>query len=280
MIGRDLLFRGRGADVGVRAPDWLIRLCGAALALAIVWLGDALGVWALIGLPRWALSVMAVAGGALVAPSRLGGLLWLVAGTLATVLMLVMFTPVVRPMVSPFVRADQPGPEPVDALIVLSGGITSDGHLTGQALDRLLSAMHLARQRAIGDLALSVVAAEGLSYTVTSEADQRALVALAMPPVALRFVHDVHSTHDEALAFAALGRTHGWHRVVVVTSPMHSRRACETIEATGLVVECHPAAGRDYAMRRLATTEDRRLAFRDVVRESAATLMYRARGRM
>jgi len=279
MIGRDLLFRGRGADVGVRAPAWLVRVAGAVLALGVTWMADAVGVWFTIGVSRWIANLGAVVVGMLIAPTVLGGLLWAVGGILVAVLMLVMFTPLVRPLTTAFVRADAPGDRPPDAIVVLSGIISDDGLMTGQSLDRLLSGISLATSRQVPSLALSVVSASG-KPGIQSEADQRALVAMAAPQVTPRFVRDVHSTRDEALAFAALARTHGWQQVIVVTSPMHSRRACASLEVAGLRVECVPAAGRDYAIRQLDSAEDRRLAFRDVVYEIAATLLYRTRGWM
>lgn len=278
MIGRDLLFRGRGADVGVRAPAWLVRVAGAALALGVAWLADAAGVWFTMGIERWHATLAAPILGAALAPTVAGALLWLIACGLSAVLLIVMFTPLVGLLSTGFVRADPPRSDRPDAVLVLSGSISDDGLVTGQALDRLLSALIVAKARGVGELGLSVIGAADGPDPETSEEDQRALVALAAPQFTPRFVHDVHSTRDEALAFAALARTHGWRHVLVVTSPMHSRRACAAMEAAGLLVECRPAAGRDYSIRRLETPDDRRLAFRDVVYETAATLLYRARG--
>ena len=182
-------------------------------------------------------------------------------------------------MIPAFVRADAQRGD-VDAVMVLSGGLTDDGLIFGQALDRLLSAMSLARARAIPELALSIVAQDDRPGPLTSEADQRALAQLAAPQMTVRFVRDVHSTRDEALAFAALARTHGWRRVAVVTSPMHTRRACAALESAGLSVECRPAAPRDYSLNGLDRGGNRRLAFADVLYEAAATALYRARGWM
>ncbi|MBL0170091.1 MAG: YdcF family protein [Gemmatimonadaceae bacterium] len=278
MTGRDVFLRGRGAEVGVRAPGWMVRLCGATVAVGVVAVADLLGVWGTLGMPRWMLHVLALGGGALLGPTAWGALLWLANGLLVAGLMLVMFTPIVRPMVSRFVRADAEGAAPVDAVVVLSGGLTDDGRITGQALDRLLSGVSLAKRRAIVELALSVVVQEDRHPPASSEADQRALVALMAPELSLRLVRDVHSTRDEALAFAALARTHGWRRVAVVTSPMHTHRACAALETVGIAVECRPAESRDYSLNALNRSENRRLAFQDVLYEIAATLLYRVRG--
>jgi uncharacterized SAM-binding protein YcdF (DUF218 family) len=285
MTGKDVLLRGRGAEIGARAPLWLVRACGAVLGLTCFLLSDALGIWQVLGLSTFVTQCVLLVVGAIVAPSALGGALWLINALLVCALMLVSYTPLVEPMVAPFVRADAPmvtsgAMPPADAIIVLSGAISADGRMAGQALDRLLTAIPLARARAVPELALSVVTRGERTSRVTSEADQRALVAMAEPSLALHFVHDVHSTRDEALAFAALARTRGWHRVLVVTSPLHTRRACAALEMQGLSVECHPAESRDYSLRAIRSGENRRLAFQDVLYETAATALYRSRGWM
>lgn len=279
MMLLDVLLRERGGS-NSRVPRWLIRAVGALLAISGVWLADALGVWLVVGVTGWILHLMALGIGALVAPTALGGLLWLLNGLLVTALMLVMYTPIVSPLVAPFVRRDAVSAIPTDAVIVLSGGLTDDGRVSEQALDRLLSAAEVLRQREIVGLGLSVVTQGRSAHMVTSEQDQRRLVALLAPDVTPQFVYQVNSSRDEAVAFAALAVRQGWRRVVLVTSPMHSRRACMTLEHAGLSVECRPAEGRDYSVDRMVTGRNRRLAFRDVMYESAATLLYRSRGWM
>ena len=276
----DLLLRGRGANIGVRAPTFVLRLCGAALALGAFALADALGVWQVTGVPTWIVPLFALVAGALLAPTRYGSLLWIGMGSLSVLTAAVAYTPLVRPLAYAFLRADANPRDgvPIDAVVVLSGAITADGRLSGQALDRLLTAFTEARERHIGMLELSVTEQRRGQGTVNSEADQRALATLVAPELTLHFVHGVHSTRDEAVAFAALARTHQWHRVLVVTSPLHSRRACSAFETVGLTVTCRPAQSRDYALGALETRGNRMLAFQDVLYESAATVLYRFRG--
>ncbi|MCC6433161.1 MAG: YdcF family protein [Gemmatimonadaceae bacterium] len=279
-FARDLLFRGRGAHISAVAPAWLVRLAGGAVGASVVAVADELGLLSIVGMPKWAAECGGLIIGLVLAPTAVGALLWLVLGALTATLFVVMFTPLTRPLAARYVRADAPTASPVDAVLVLSGGLTLDGRITGQAVDRLLTAMALVRLHGLTELALSVTALPGSNGALTSEADQRALVALALPGMSPRFVRNVHSTRDEALAFAALGRTHGWRRVAVVTSPLHTARACATIEATGLSVECRPADGRDYSLRARRSAEGRRLIFADVLYEWSATALYRARGWM
>jgi uncharacterized SAM-binding protein YcdF (DUF218 family) len=272
----DVLFRGRGTDVGVRAPVWLVRLAGALVGLLVVELADALGVWEATGASRHVVRLLLMFLGALVAPSSIGAGLWLLAGAVTTVFMLVLYTPLVAPLAPLFVRRDAPGPPP-DAILVFSGAVTSSGRVTGAALERLLDAMQVARSRRIPSMGLSVLGDERDARTPTSERDQRLLLELGVPGIDARFVRDVHSTRDEALAFAALARTHGWRRVLAITSPSHTRRACGALEAVGLSVECRPATARLYDLSRLDRPDNRRLAFADVLYEATATALYRAR---
>lgn len=244
----------------------------------------ALGIWTAVGVSSFSARLALMLVGALLAPSSRGAWLWLMAGLLGTLLMLVSYTPLVAPMVTPFIRRDD-APAGVsaavgvpDALVILSGGVTSEGRVTGAALERIISGFQQARRLGIPVVALSVVGDDADPSVESSERDQRELAQLMAPGLELRFVYNVHSTRDEALAFAAMARTHGWRRVVLVTSPLHSRRACATVEHAGLPVRCAPAASREYALSRLDRPENRRLAFADVVYESAATLLYASRG--
>ncbi|WP_411281310.1 YdcF family protein [Gemmatimonas sp.] len=275
----DLLFRGRGAEVGGRAPAWLVRSAGGVLGLTIVQLAASLGVWTAVGVSSVTARLVLMLAGALLATSSRGAWLWVISGVGCTVLMLVSYTPLVTPMVAPFVRRDTAvAAGELDALIILSGSVTSEGRVAGAALERLISGFQHARRLGIPVVALSVVADDADPSVASSERDQRELAQLMAPDLELRFVRNVHSTRDEALGFAAMARTRGWRRVVVVTSPLHSRRACGAVEHAGLSVRCVPAASREYALSRLDRPENRRLAFADVVYESAAMLLYAMRG--
>ena len=254
------------------------------LGLAIMQFAATLGVWTAVGVSSFTARVALMVTGAILATSSRGSWLWLTSGALATLLMVVSYTPLVTPMVAPFVRRDAPLRDASaavgipDAVIIFSGRVTSEGRVTGPALDRLISGFQQARRRGIPVVALSVVGDDADPSVESSERDQRELARLMAPELELRFVTNVHSTRDEAVAFAAMARTHGWRRVLLVTSPLHSRRACATVEQAGLPVLCAPATSREYALSRLDRPENRRLAFADAVYEGAATLLYASRG--
>jgi uncharacterized SAM-binding protein YcdF (DUF218 family) len=275
MRGRDILLQGRGAD-GVRAPAAVVRLVGATVAFSIVLAAESLGLITVLGLNAPMLRLSALVVGALLATTLAGGLLWWLLGALASLHMLVGFTPLVGPLLPYFVRHD---PESATSVIVvLSGGMNDEGLLRAQSLDRILTGLRLVRERENAELALSVTHSVRKRRTVSTEADQRALASLLAPATVVHTVKNVFSTRDEAVEFAALARKHGWTRVTLVTSPMHSARACAAVEKAGLRVECRPAEPRDYALARLDLAENRRLIFADIVYETVAWTWYRFRG--
>jgi uncharacterized SAM-binding protein YcdF (DUF218 family) len=273
----NVLLKGRSTQSGVSAPLWQLRLCGAALGYVFVFLADSLGLSDVLGIAQFPLRVLALIAGALIAPTAWGALLWLMTGTLVTVSMLVAFTPIVGAPASHFVRTDTDSAH-IDAVVVLSGSINSTGRLKGAVVDRLLSGIAEARKHHATELALSIITSVSGTQHVNSEADQRELVALLAPDLTLQFVRDVASTRDEAIRFAALAKSRGWNRVALVTSPLHTRRACRTFEVAGLSVTCVPATSREYSVARLNGAYERTSAFRDVVYESAATVLYSLRG--
>ena len=261
-----------------------MRLAGAAITMSIFTVAASLGFWDIVGVPIWLLRLVALIAGALLAPTLLGSWLWLLLGALTTFSAIVSFTPIVRPIAQRFVRDDRSAPghataDPVlDAVIVLSGEVSDEGRVTGSTMERLISGVQNARTMKITAMALSATAPAFGDDKPSSEPDQRALVSLMAPELQLQFVHNVFSTRDEAVAFTALAKARGWHRVLLVTSPMHSRRACATFEKLGLAVECRPAVPRSHDPSRLESSESRRLVFQDVLYELSATLLYRSRG--
>lgn len=276
----DLLLRGRGANIGARAPSWFVRILGATLGFTCFLVADVLSVTDLTGFSPIILGTAALIVGALVATTRFGSVLWMALVSLSLVVLIVCYTPVMLAPAKQFVRADMSS-APVDAVVVLSGSMTEEGLITREPIVRLLSGIAQARQLGVRTIAMSVISEQtGSRGVISSERDQRALVAQYAPDLELLLVRDVKSTHDEALQFVALGRTHRWQRVAVVTSPTHTKRACKTFETLGLAVTCRPSDAREYSLRYLGGAHSRLNVFRDVMYETLATLLYRSRGWM
>lgn len=247
---------------------------GAALALVAVLLAQAIGVLDVVGLRLVVLAPASVAIGAALGHWRIAPLRWL-AGAVALVAAIGTFTPASWLFARRLVRDDGAPPARVDAILVFSGSVTGDGLMTGEGLDRLLHGLALRRRRPTLPLVVSVV--RDPERTIRSSlADQRALAELAggPPPIA---IDSVYSTHDEAIRFADAARARGWRRVIAVTSPMHSRRACATVARQGLAVTCSVAPWR-VASLPPASPGERLWVTRRLVYESAAWAQYAALG--
>ncbi|MEA2705798.1 MAG: hypothetical protein QOH22_586 [Gemmatimonadaceae bacterium] len=236
-----------------------------------------LGVQQLIRTPDLALYIPAAIFGALVGPTRLRPLVWVPAGVIATICIIVAYTPIVSALARPLTRKDAL-PARVDAVAVLGMGLTPDAMVRSEGVDRLLTGLSLAK----GGLASVVlVSREQRNFTgkiVSDSTDLRNLAAFANPTARVIFVDSVITTRTEAIRMAAIARANHWTTIAVVTSPMHTRRACATFEAVGLRVVCVPAVVRQSGLYPGANAEDRLRAFRSWLYEMFASSSYKSRG--
>jgi uncharacterized SAM-binding protein YcdF (DUF218 family) len=164
----------------------------------------------------------------------------------------------------------------VDAVIVLSGGITPDSLLMSEALDRLLTGLTLMRD-SVAPL-LVVTQPRRANGGATTAPDQARLRALIARPFPMLTVDSVRTTHDEAVRAWRLLSPRSATRVAVVTSPLHTVRACATFERVGFTVSCVAAISRAYSVDRAASPDERLTLFRAWLYERAALVEYRARG--
>jgi uncharacterized SAM-binding protein YcdF (DUF218 family) len=221
--------------------------------------------------------IAALVGGVLgMTPVR--RLLWGAAAAGALVLAVVAYTPIMWRPVRALIRVDAVSRRPIQAVVVLSGAITRDGHLRGQSIDRLLTGLDLLRRGSTTTIMLSRLRVGRGRSQVTSDADQQRLIALLDRPVRILVADSAHSTRDEAVRMRALARPLGISSVAVVTSPLHTRRSCATFEKIGFAVTCVPSESRDVALSSLSRVSDRVRAFQLWLYEQAALVLYRARG--
>jgi len=139
---------------------------GAVLGLLCAVAAYVLGVQQLTRKPELSFFLPAAIIGGAFGATRLRPLLWIGGGLLGALCVLVAYTPLVRVLSQPLVRAD-PLPPRVDAVAALSAGVTADGLLRSESLDRVLSGIQLqrtgiapalmvSRERArLGDLTIS-----------------------------------------------------------------------------------------------------------------------------
>ena len=250
---------------------------GAIVATLAAVAAHVLGAQQLLRRPDLALYLPAAILGALVGSTRLRPLIWVPAGVIAAICIVVAYTPVVSALSRSYVRAD-PMPARVDAIAVLSMGITPDGMMRSETLDRLLTGLSLAR-RGLAPVVLVSRESRALGGKAVSDSvDQNAVVALMGSGGRVIFVDSVLTTRTEAMLMRGIARQNRWATLAVVTSPMHTRRACATFEAVGFRVVCVPAAVRGSGLYPGADAEDRLRAFRAWLYETFATASYKSRG--
>lgn len=213
------------------------------------------------------------------AVGALGGLVrghWVmlgVSGLFAATYVIVGYSSIMDRVAPRWVRAD-PIPAEADAIVVLSGSVLSDTALNIDGTERLLSGLELF-QRGIAPriftTEVEIPFPDGFRSTTM---DQSRLIKLAGATPGWTVLEGTASTRDEALQ-AAIKLPVGARRLVVVTSPMHTRRACATFENVGFTVSCYPARTRGHATWQPIEASDRIAAFADYIYERLGMIKYR-----
>ena len=204
-------------------------------------------------------------------------MLWIAAALIALLCVVIAYTPMVPTLATPMVRRDRIPPR-VDAIAVLSMGFTPDGMMRSETLDRLLTGLALAKRGVARNVLVSRERRAFDGKVLSDSTDQETLLELTRPTAQVIFVDSVFTTRTEALRMKAIARAHGWSTVAVVTSPMHTRRACATFEAVGFKVVCVPAAVRESGLYEGSNAQDRLRAFRSWLYETFASDSYRRHG--
>lgn len=258
--------RIRGAGAG------LVLAAGAWLVLGALGVPELVGMQTIGDLP-W-IALIGTALGALGLAPLFGGLL----GFAVVAVFLVSWFGLLDNRIHGTIRSDSLSAGSVDAVVVLSGNLTREGRIGSEALGRLLAGLELRRRLSARHLVLTSVHRIRRADTLSSERDQRSLISRFDPEAVLHVVGPVRNTHDEAVAATGLARQRGWRRLAVVTSPLHTRRACATFERQGLAIVCRASDSRDYSLNLRRAPADRLEAFRDWLYEAVGTRVYRARG--
>ncbi len=260
---------------GTAQPDTL----RAGVVAALTWVAaEQLGLPDLVGVPFVpALPIAALLGAAV---GRFGGIRWLFGAASALLLLMlsVAFTPILRGPVHGLIVADSVPVDGVDAIMVLSAAVSRDSLLSPGGAERLLHGITLLNEGRAAVLVTSRVWHRQGADRIPSDTDQARLRALAPDSVRWVVIDSVATSRDEAVQTAALARREGWSRLIVVTSPLHTRRACAAFRKVGLEVTCVPAPSRGIAVRSLGTASDRLAAFGPWLYETVGWWWYRARG--
>ena len=252
-------------------------LTGAILGTLCAVAAHILGVQQLLRRPELSLYLPSAVVGAVLGVTRLRPLLWVAGAIISILCIAVAYTPLAATAAAPFIRRD-PIPPHVDAIAVLSMGVTPDGLMRPETLDRLLTGLSLVRRGVANAMLVSRETRNFGGRPVSDSADMQNLTSMIGLPASIIFVDSILTTRTEALRMRSIARAKGWTTLVVVTSPLHTRRACATFEAVGFKVVCVPASVRDSGLDPNSNAEDRLRAFRSWLYERFATDSYRRRG--
>jgi uncharacterized SAM-binding protein YcdF (DUF218 family) len=216
--------------------------------------------------------LLLAAVGALAWPTRLRRPFAAVAGAVVLLWLLAGFTPLSRALAAGLPRRDAVGP--ADAVFVLSSDVQDDGELTSTAMSRLVHGLEQIGEGHTARLIVSELPPPKRSYAAAA----RVLVKDLALHAEVFAVGPVYNTHQEAVQVAALCRAHGWRRLIVVTSPLHSRRASAALEREGMEVMSAPAQETRYDLESQDRADARLMTFGAAIHERVGLWIYRRRG--
>jgi len=210
--------------------------------------------------------------GALCWRTRMRPAMLALAVLLAALWLSVAFTPLAAYVARGLTRRDADGH--ADAVLVLSSRLQADGQPTPAALSRLVHGLELLGRGLAPRMVLSELPPPARSYAAVA----RALMADLGLSHELVSLGPAQRTREEAVQAADLCRRQGWRRLLVVTSPSHSRRACAAVEHERLEVICSPAVETEFDVETLDRPLERLRSFRSSLHEWLGLWLYRRRG--
>jgi uncharacterized SAM-binding protein YcdF (DUF218 family)/glycosyltransferase involved in cell wall biosynthesis len=165
-------------------------------------------------------------------------------------------------------------PEQADAIVIFAGGVGETGRAGGGALERLKQGVDLYK----AGYAQSMVVSSGYVYTL-HEAEMMRATAIdqGMPPSSIVLEERAVNTYDNVRFVDAILREHGWHRILLVSSPYHMRRAVLVWKrnAPGVtVVPTPPSDSQFFEHQRGASFEQ----VRAILQEYVSIAAYWRRG--
>lgn len=258
-------------------PPFVLALFSATLAAFAAIVAHRLGFWTalgfdrLFGIPPEHFAWVGLVLGALLGLGRFRKLVFVWSGLCLLTYMLVAFTPLVERPIRTWLLAKDPAP--ADAIVVLSSDVTDEGRLDRVSLERFEKGLELLSQ----DFSQTFLTTRTKSTLPSGRDDRRRILNYLEKSAEWIEVGPVSSTRDEALQVAGLSERKGWTRVLLVTSPLHMRRAASAFRTAGVPVVPVPAAERGYSLT-LRKPSDRLDAFRDWLPEWTGMLYYQLRG--
>jgi uncharacterized SAM-binding protein YcdF (DUF218 family) len=212
----------------------------------------------------------AAALGAVLALTRLRALLVAVTAALALLWCVVAVTPLSGWLSHGLTRSE--AVEPADALFVSLSSLRPGAQGAAEVRNRLFHGLALlARGKAPRLLLCESVEVHGVGIA-------RELMDAAGVTTELVVLPRAQNTRDEAQAVATLAHQRNLKLILLVTSPIHSRRASAALEKEGLTVVSSPSTETRFDLATLSTGNDRLAAFGTVMHERLGLWVYARRG--
>jgi uncharacterized SAM-binding protein YcdF (DUF218 family) len=207
-------------------------------------------------------------------------ILLLGSGLCALLVAAVVFTPLTRVLMNGLVVDE--APQKADLIVVLGGGMhCGAGELEASSLARLVKGLELWRAGYAPRISLSDTMGEIFgdarcpSLGLEARTRVQALYGTEGPEIVL--LPQMRTTRTEALAVARVVREQGWNRVLLVTTPAHSRRAAGAFRKLGLEVVSVVSSEPRFDLA-LTAPADRLQALTPLAREYLGLLKYRLQG--
>jgi uncharacterized SAM-binding protein YcdF (DUF218 family) len=220
--------------------------------------------------PQELLVVVASLIGVLLALTRFRRILGAAALLLALLWCLVAFSPLSRWLSHGLTRFEVA--EPADAVFVSSSGLRPGGQRLAEARSRFFYGVDLVVRNKTRRLILTE------SVDIPGTAIVRQLLESAGVVPELLVAGRAETTHEEAVAVGRLVKERGFKLILLVTSPIHSRRASAALEREGVTVVSSPSPETRFDLERLPTSSARLTAFGSVIHERLGFWVYARRG--
>jgi uncharacterized SAM-binding protein YcdF (DUF218 family) len=181
------------------------------------------------------------------------------------------FSPLCNALADNLVRREVP--EAADAVFVSFAALSPAEPTAAESASRLLHAVELVA-RAKAPLLVVPGSWDGSTVTAAREMMER----MSVPPDRLLATSPAYNTREEAVALGQLVRERGLKLVLVVTSPIHSRRLAASLIPQGVTIVVSPSLETRFDLQDLSRAHDRIGAFGSVIHELMGLWVYRLRG--
>ncbi len=224
-------------------------------------------------------SALVVAGGLLSLQPVLKRVLFGLLGAIAVFIAIAVFTPAVGALEGWLDVSERP--QNADVIVILGGGIQCNANdLASNSLARLVRGLELWRQGFAPRVTVSEAGAVVIGPTCGEvSAVSRRTIGRLYPDGGPEIINlpKVKTTRDEAEQAARIAKLRGWKRVLIVTSPTHTRRARATFRDAGITAIMVAASEPRYDTG-FRLPFDRLQSLEAIVRELAGLLKYGANG--